>query len=485
MDTPTGTDPELCRVSIIGGHTQMDLGLPVTVPILEMMAEVTALIESRDPADPTENDDAPIPAEHWTLARIGHPPLNPESTLAGAGIRDGDVLLLQSRGAKAAPAFFDDVIDAVARFTGTTFRGWTVAAVQWAVIIAALVGTPVVAVLLVLAKNHGQGVPAGVIAVGAGLAALTAAVVVARAYALTTVSIVLSLCALILLAPGVALFVPTTFGSAHMLLACAVCLVVATVAYRLTAVGATLVAAAVSVSLFGGVAAAAMLVWHHPPDKVGAAVVAVGLTVVSLSARLAAAAARIPVPPVPTAGGQVDPADHEPRPTIEGIGAIGATALASAAGLAERARVANQYQSGILIGTVAAVVVGAVAAADPLGPQRWPGIALAVVAGVVLCLRVRTFADLTQGATLAAGGGVTLFALMVGLGVGHDGALLSASGALLLMIALTMAVGVGGVAVDPSPLLRRAGELAEYALIIAIVPLVLWTLGLYSMARSV
>ncbi|WP_216893728.1 type VII secretion integral membrane protein EccD [Nocardia alni] len=485
QEKPTAGVPELCRVSIIGGNTQVDLSLPARVPIIAMIDDIAGLISSHTPAY-ADDEQAPAVSRHLTLARIGRPPIAPESTLAEARIRDGHLLMLCDVGARATPALFDDVIDAVARLTESTFRGWSAVAARWVAVAAALLGTPGAVLLLVLAKNHGNAVAAGAIAVGTGLTALVTAAIVARKYPQPMIAAVLSLCAVLLLGPGVALFLPTRFGSPHTLLACAICLLLAPLAYRLTGVGATMIAAVMTIAVFGAAAAAATVLWHHPLDKIGAAVLAVALTAISASARLAAAVSRLPVPPVPTAGGRVDPADHEPRPTLQGIGAVGATALPSAAGLAERVRVANEYQSGILIGTTAAAALGAMAAANCWSAQpHWQGVLLAAVAGLVLCLRARAFADLTQAATLIMGGILTLAVLAAGLGIGHPGALLPCAGALLTLVALILAVGAGGQGMDPSPVLRRAGELAEYALIIAIVPLVLWTMDLYALARSI
>ncbi|MGF6881229.1 type VII secretion integral membrane protein EccD [Nocardia sp. GAS34] len=479
-----GGAPELSRVSVVGGNTQVDLALPTTVPIVAMIDDVAALIEGRTP-DPVERDDAPIPTRHWTLARIGQEPIEPEATLTEAGVRDGELLVLRAIGSGSAPALFDDVIDAVARLTETTFRAWTADAARRTAAIAAVLGTPAALVLLVLAKDAGHPRSAGGVAVGAGLAALVAAVIVARTRARAMPVPVLMWCALVLIGPGAALFVPTRFGSAHMLLACAVALVVTVLAYRLTGAGATLTAAATTVTVFGGVAAVMAVLWHHPAGKVGAGMLPVALVVLSVAARLAAAASRLPVPPVPTAGGRIDPADHEPRPTIEGIGAVGATALAQAAGLADRARVANELHSGIVIGTTVIASASALVAADSGATQRWSGVMLAVVAGLVLCLRGRAFADLAQTAALVTGGGITLCGVAIGTGLRSDAALVPAAIALLVLVGGALVVGSTAGSADPSPVLRRAGELAEYLLIATITPLALWAMDLYAVARSV
>jgi type VII secretion integral membrane protein EccD len=103
---------------------------------------------------------------------------------------------------------------------------------------------------------------------------------------------------------------------------------------------------------------------------------------------------------------------------------------------------------------------------------------------VVLCLRGRAFADLAQAAILIAGGAATLLALPVTLALHQHDWRLTLAGLLLIAGAAAAAFGVIGPHTEVSPVVRRAGEIAEYALIVAIVPLVLWLMGIYSAARN-
>jgi type VII secretion integral membrane protein EccD len=474
----------MCRVSVIGGDTQVDMALPATAPVAAFVSDLVRLIDSRTP-DVSERDDGPIKVRHWTLGRLGHEPIPPDQSLAEAGVLDGALLVLREVGDTDAPALFDDVIDAVARLTESAFPGWSPTSARWVALGLTLASACVAMVLLLSAKVHGMGIAAGASATVVGASALVAAVILARAARMATVSTVLSLCASWFAGLGAGLLVPGRIGSAHVLLGCAVALVVATLGYRTTQVGAAMFAAVCTVALFGGAAAAVRLVGHVPAAKIGAGVVVAALVLLSSVARVAMALARLPVPPVPTAGGVIDPADHEPRPTVEGIGAIGATSIPSAAGLAARARLANDYQTGVVIGAVIGAVCGAVTAADPVGPQHWQGVALAVVVGLILGLRGRAFADLVQAGTLIGSGCVTLVAVAAGAGLGHSAQPVPAAGALVALSVVALVIGVGGPAIDVSPVLRRAGELAEYALIVSVVPLTFWILDLYSVARGI
>ncbi|WP_063910384.1 type VII secretion integral membrane protein EccD, partial [Nocardia gamkensis] len=178
-------------------------------------------------------------------------------------------------------------------------------------------------------------------------------------------------------------------------------------------------------------------------------------------------------------------ADHEPRPTIEGIGAIGASALPSAAGLGVRARVANRFQSGLIAACTVSAVIGAFGVADPLGSARWQGITLAVVTAIILALRGRSFADLTQAATMIAGGCLTSVALAVGFAVGDSEYTLLAAGVLLAFATGVVGFGVIGPHIEVTPVTRRMIEVFEYLLIVSVIPLVLWVMNVYSMARNI
>ncbi|WP_225729872.1 MULTISPECIES: type VII secretion integral membrane protein EccD [unclassified Nocardia] len=479
-------EPELCRVSVIGGNTQLDVGLPATVPIATFIGDVVTLIKSRNP-DIAESDEgaAPLQTEHWTLARLGRDAIPPSRTLTEAEVYDGELLVLRSVTAKESPALFDDVIDAVARLTSVDFRGWSASSARWTGLVAAVTAVLSALLLLVIDRRHSDGLIAPFMTTGVAIGAAVAAAIAARKYADALTAAWLSLCALLLFFGGAVLFVPRQLGSPHLLLGFSVTLVAATLIYRATGVGATLCAATVTLALFGGITAAVRMIWDSDLPKIAAGTVVAAIMLISFVPRLAAVLARLPVPPVPTAGAAIDPADHEPRPTIEGIGAIGATALPSAAGLGERARAANHYQTGMLIACSIAAALSALTAVDLTGTPRWQGISLAVIVAVILCLRGRSFADLIQAGTLIASGCVIVIGLLTGLALGDSDFLLLAAGLLLLLAAAVVGFGVIGPHLEVTPVTRRLIEIAEYLMICAIIPLVLWLMEVYAMARNI
>ncbi|MCX4093090.1 type VII secretion integral membrane protein EccD [Nocardia sp. alder85J] len=484
MIESTAIEPQLCRVSIIGGNTQVDMALPASIAIANFIPDVVEIIASRNP-DLSEHDDGggPLKAQHWTLSRLGHEPIEPHRSLTEAEVFDGELLVLRTIDTVEAPALFDDVIDAVARLTESSFRGWSSDAAGRAGLAAAVAGGLGTALLLIMATAHGWGIAAGGTGLGAGLLTLVAAGLAARMYSDTRTATALSLAGLILTGTGAALLVPGRLGSPQILLGCAATLLLTVPVLRLVGTGTMMFATLITVTVFGTASSAVTTIWHVEAAKVGAVVVICGLLGITMAPRVAVATARLPVPPVPTAGGVIDPRDHEQRPTIEGIGAIGATAIPSAAGLGLRSRLANDYQSGMLVGIVLAVVAGALAAAGST-EHRWQGVGLAVAAGLVLCRRARAFADLSQAAALVLGGCAILIVLPVLLGARQHELALAAAGALLVFSAGAVLFGVVGPRLEVSPVVQRLGEILEYLFICVIGPLAFWVLDIYSLARN-
>ncbi|WP_216911446.1 type VII secretion integral membrane protein EccD [Nocardia noduli] len=477
-------DPELCRVSVIGGNTQLDMGLPAGVPVAAYIADVVRLIDSRNP-DLTESDEGAAPTtEHWTLARLGRDPIPPHQSLAEAEIFDGELLVLRSVTAKELPALFDDVIDAVAQLSVDEMHGWSARSARGMGLITGLVAVLTALALLVLDK--GDGIVGGFIPLGAGLLAASAAVIAGRRYKEQRLTVIMvGLYGTLLLGAAAALLTPGRLDAPHVLFGAVATLVAALVIYAGAKAGALVTAAVVPTAVVIAVAALIGMIWDFDVPDIAVGVMLAGLILITSAPRLAVAAAKLPVPPVPTAGAAIDPADHEPRPTIEDIGAIGATALPSAAGLEQRARAANQFQSGLQLSAAILSAGGAVIAADPFGDPRWQSQALAGIVAVVLCLRGRAYADMVQAAALIAAGVVTGLALVAGFAVAQDDWRPMGAGIVLVTGLAAVGFGVIGPHTEVSPVLRRAVELFEYLLIVLIVPLALWVMNVYSAARNI
>ncbi|GAA1481691.1 type VII secretion integral membrane protein EccD [Gordonia sinesedis] len=483
-------------MSVLGGNTQLDVALPAVVPVAALIPDLVTAIEARvpsrrDPDDPDADPDRdadgrPHDRQHrWTLALVGQEAIAPHRSLTDAGIRDGDLLVLRSTRTGEAPVLFDDVVDAVARLNESQFANWSAAAARHLGYAVALLAATAAALCLGATRYDGEALwPAGLSGLAA-LSVLTAATVVARHYRDATTATVLSMASMPLVFVSGMLITPGGYGAAHLTLGFALVLLAAVLSYRVTAVGAAAHAATVTIGLLGGLSCLAALLIHAPIPHVAAVTAAVGLLVIGLAPRMTIMLAKLPVPPVPTAGAPIDAQDIEPSPAIEGIGAIGAMALPKADALERRSALANAYLTGIVAGTTAVTAVAAFVAAAPLGGFVWKPFVYAVIVAAVLCLRGRSHSDLYQASALVIGGSITLLALVAALAT--DGGAWPLTGFIAALVIMVGALVIGVIAAthEFSPVLRRAAELGEYILVALIVPLLLWILDLYRIVREI
>ncbi len=484
-------EPELVRVSVLGGNTQLDVGLPAGVPVAALIPDLVAQIESRspsprDPDDPDGDNDRPADrARRWTLALVGQEPVALHRSLSEAGIRDGDLLVLRSVRTGEAPVLFDDVVDAVARLNESHFANWSATAARYAGYAVALVAAVAAAAALAAIRGNSAGLwPAGISALTA-VGFLVAATTVSRHYHDAATSTVLAAAAMPLFFVTGMLATPGSYGSAHLALGCAVTLVAVIVSYRVTTVGPITHSAITTATVLAGIACTVQMLFSPGVTDVAAVLAAVGVLVIGLAPRATIMLAKLPLPPVPTAGAPVDTGDMEPKPAIEGIGAIGAMALPKADALERRSYIANAYLSGIVGGTVAVTAVAAVLTAAPLSGFSPRAAVYAAIIGAVLCLRGRSHSDLRQAALLIAGGAATLIALATGLAYGADNWPVIGFGVAVLIVIGALLFGVVAPHQEFSPPMRRAAELFEYLLVAVIVPLLLWILNLYQIIREI
>ncbi|WP_246222135.1 MULTISPECIES: type VII secretion integral membrane protein EccD [Gordonia] len=487
--------PELVRVSVLGGNTQFDVGLPAGVQIAALIPELLSHIRSRSSGHPgsasgvddDDHDGTAFRPHLWTLSMIGGEDLPAEVTLSESGVRDGELLVLQSRKSGAAPPLFDDVIDAVARLGEERTSQWSATTARYAGYAAAVAFSLLTALALLVADHPGSGWPL-VVAAAACLVLLVASGVVGGVHRDAATSIAL-LCTTLpqAMAAGM-LAVPGVIGRADIGLGCVVVLAVVVISYRVTGAGALCHSAATTAAVLGGTACGAALLTDASPAEVGAVTAVCAAAAVALAPRLTIVLAKLPLPPVPTAGGAGDLVDHEPSPTIEGIGAVGAMALPDARTLERRVALAESYLTGILTGAALVTVTATVVSVSwhtsaSVGPLPVTAI-LATVISAVLCLRGRSHSGLAPAAILIGAGILGWLGVLSAMLFTTDPAPAGVVVAGLVTVVVATAIGVVATAHEFSPVMRRAVEIGEYVLVASIVPLLLWILDLYQSVRN-
>ena len=487
---PPSGDGTVSRVSVLAPRTRIDLALPADVAIADLVPAVLVLA-----GEPAGTGPA------WTLALLGHGPADPERTLAGLGVLDGDQLVLRPDDAAAPAPLYDDVVDAVAEVAPPAYRAWTPASAR-RVGRVALGAALAVAVLTLVAVGRGPGTAGGAItAAVAGLGALAAVAggaTAARWFARPATGAVVAAAGVALAAVCGVAAVPVVPGGgadpvagadllagagvAHLLLGAVLALV--TAGLGLVSAGdagraglVTLLAAAAGAGLLAVTALGAVVARGLAPPGGGpsAAAVAAGagaLAVLALAGlpRAGVALAHLPLPPVP---GSAEELADDPE-------------VADHAEIERRADRAHAALSGLVagVGAVAAGAAGVLAAVPDPGWRGPAGGALAVLLVVLLALRSRTYANAVHVSVLlvtALAGGVAV--VVAGTLALPPGAPRLVATAVALGAAAAVATLAARAGTRSSPTLRRAVDVAEAVATAAVLPLALGVMDLYRAIR--
>lgn len=173
------------RVTVVNDARRVDLALPSALPLTDVMPQLLGFCA------PDGSPECPV---GWTLGRVGGANISLASTLADAGVTDGDVLELRAGKEAIHPAYVEDVRDVLEDAVDESARQWqsrttvAFALVTGAIVLAAAVLLPrtlhpaavaplvvaaVVAAWLVVvawwAADHGHTTPAQVVVAVAAL----------------------------------------------------------------------------------------------------------------------------------------------------------------------------------------------------------------------------------------------------------------------------------------------------------------------------
>jgi ESX secretion system protein EccD len=431
-------------VTVVGPASTADLSVPAGVPLAELLPDLARLVAG-DPEEPPDGTG-------WGLSRLGEGPLGLDASLAAAGVREGDTLYLRPR-TGTRPAVVVDLADAVADAVDVRGGMWTADVRRVTLTLAAaaalMLATAVAAVELSLEARAG-------IALGVALLAGLGAVIAFERTA-ATASTLLALSGL--MPWGVA------GGSAGALLDPGSSGAVTAGAATGVAVGAATAALAVPTAR-GPAAAAALAV--VPAGIVAAAGSALGASPGQMAAVLAVwgvcLAAQLPVVVATLHLGDAL-AEVEGGLTVDEV-----TARVDAVH-----PLLAWLSAGTAVGLTGALAVLA------LSTRPWE-LALGSTACLAAALGSRRQRFLGQGLPplVAALAGGLLLELSVAAHAGDGEGTALAIALLLGSFALLLGLVTGGGRRGPSALMRRQLRRLESLSLVALLPLGLGALGVYS-----
>ena len=447
-----------CRVTVVTPQARVDVALPMQSTLAELIPQLIRLSGAEGQA----SADNP----GWGLSKLGGAPMPLGMTVAGAAVRDGDVLYLNPRERRLTPLLFDDVVDAIASNAGQRDGAWRPEIAYRVAVAAAAVVFVAVTVLLLrglsgiapFAAPAGCGVVALALLVGGGA--------LARAYGDSTAGAVCALAGV----PAAALAGLSVFGlslgAAQLALGCTAVtvygvLAIVAITDRLAWFLSVTVAA-----LLGAIAAAVPVLLAVPAAASAAVAVALTTGLCSVAPMLSLRLANLPLPRVPS---DMDAFRTAEKPTM------GAAVLTQTE-LAARLLAALLGAFG-LVAVLASVVL--------LRGASVFAAALVGVFGVVWMLRSRSYSGTAQRVVLVGTGLAALVCLGVWLlTAGDRTGLLAAAGVLALAGVLTVNYAGRAVRGRKSPYWSRLLDIAEFLGLIAIIPLAGQVVGIYAALRG-
>ncbi|WP_241010676.1 type VII secretion integral membrane protein EccD [Mycobacterium camsae] len=467
--------PDHIRVSVFGGRTQLDIALPLDVPVSSFVPEVARLVSSRDTDEETKDERRTF----WVLSRVdGDAELRPDQTLRDAGVAGGELLRLSPRQALTPPTLYDDVVDAVGRLNKAAYAAWDSVSARW----MAFVGVHLAAVAIVYCLIGRTGVVNFSVIVGVAGAAVLAlvggATMAHRSYRLDDVAAALGWAAIPVTA-GITFALLGRYGYFGLAGACGAVMVLCVLYDRVIGTGHwAYLAGALTFGLVGVALVSRGL--HARADIVfGTASVVVILGCLSVR-RLTLRLGRFETPTVTVETKREDWDFENPfEPTAASDNGHSGTAMPTAEAVWNRAASAAITRSGLLTGLAAAAAVFVTALLRERIVVDWAAFAFALTVAAVLALRGRTFGTWFERGAVALPAIVILVTTCVMAQSGPDPVALAALGVLL---AVAVAAAVSGVVTPAGGAPHRLVTFLSYLDYLAVgslIPLALWVVGVY------
>ncbi|WP_030873975.1 type VII secretion integral membrane protein EccD [Streptomyces sp. NRRL S-1868] len=463
-----------CQVVVRAPECCFEVSLPTDVPLAELLPSLVSLAGADEGgrAGSTGPHDGALDEQGldhggFVLQRLGHPALDEDLTPAALGLRTGETLHLRPRREQLPPVHYDDLVDGVASGLRERTPRWGPTGTRRlalgfgaAVLLAGLVPLAVAGPrpLSVLA-------PAVVAAL-----LLLAAVAASRALGDGGAGTLLGLLALpCLFLTGWGLPAggpdPQLLG-ARLLSGAAAGAGASVLALAAAATAAPVFCGTLLLCLFAAGHGALTLAFGMPPAEAAAPVAAVavlfGMSVPVLSFRLAG----MRLPPLPTDAQELQ----------EGIDPVASQDVLERGALAEHFMTALYTATGL----VCAGCLTALATGDGLLPRL-----LVPVLGLLLVLHARGASGVRQRLPIVLPGCYGLLLPLLGAARGDGGG--HALVVLLIALAAAAALIVAGLTLPGrrlTPYWGRAADLAHSACAIALLPLVLFDIGVLPALRG-
>ncbi|MEU8849257.1 type VII secretion integral membrane protein EccD [Streptomyces sp. NPDC048564] len=458
---------ELCRLTVRAPSVSVDLAVPADVPVADLLPTLLRYVGE-------EAEEAGLDHAGWVLQRLGDAPLDEETTLARAGLADGDVLYLRPHTEALPEARLDDLVDGIADTAGRRLHTWHPEAAR-GLLVGTTVATVVAALVLVFWPGvTGSGSVRAACAAVAGVLLLAGAGTASRAVgerlSATALGLLVAPCLALAgwVLPGGELTGPDAARvvGARLLAAGAAGAGGAVLALAATAVGAPALLATAVVSVATAIAGA--LIGYSGLD-VPAAVALVAAVVALAAGTVAPFAFKLAgmrMPALPSSASQLQ----------EGIEPYAGDEVA------ERTELAGRWVTALFAATgiVAAAALVVIAQHPDL-----PEVLTAVTLSLLLLLHSRGLVHIGQRLTLAVPGVWGLLLLARAWATDSDG-----DGRLVVFAVLLGAAAALVIAAWTVPGRRmlpywgRAAEIAHTGFAVALLPLGLWVAGLFGWLRG-
>jgi type VII secretion integral membrane protein EccD len=156
---------EVCRLTVYGPRSRVELAVPAHVPVADIMPTVLGYLGP-------QLADAGLAHGGWVLQQLGGQPLDEDQSTAALGLYDGDVLHLRARNDQLPPVDYDDLADGVADTIADRSDAWRP---RHTAQLALVTGGVLLAIALVLLPTLATGL------VASAYAAVVAALLVGAA----------------------------------------------------------------------------------------------------------------------------------------------------------------------------------------------------------------------------------------------------------------------------------------------------------------